>query len=76
MKNPNLIAIALLIVIVGCGENNKSTDDFITVNVTKTDYPKKDLILQDFMDVEYIALETTDEFLTQGFVKDFGDKFF
>lgn len=30
---------------------------------------KKDLILQDFMDVEYIPLETNDEFINQGFVR-------
>ena len=37
-------------------------------------YPKKELILQDFMDVEYIALETNKEFLNQGFVQDIGKK--
>jgi len=55
----------------GCGGNNQSTDDLITVDVT-VNYPKKELILQDFMDVEYIALETTDEFLTQGVMKAIG----
>jgi len=54
----------------GCGRK-QSTDDFVIVNVAKS-YPEKKLILQDFMDVEYIALETTDEFLTQGLVADIG----
>ena len=38
------------------------------------DYPKKELILQDFMDVEYVPLETTDDFITQGIVKATGKK--
>ena len=72
MKQTNtILAIILLVVLAGCGENKQSTDDLITVDVLKS-YPKKELILQDFMDVEYIALETTDEFLTQGLVKDVG----
>lgn len=50
---------------MGCGENKQSADDFITVDITAS-YPHKKLILQDFMDVEYIPLETTDEFLCQG----------
>ena len=74
MKQTNtILAIILLVVLAGCGENKQSTDDLITVDVSKS-YPKKELILQDFMDVEYIALETTDEFLTQGLVKDVGKK--
>lgn len=74
MKQTNtFLAIILLVVLAGCGENKQSTDDLITVDVSKS-YPKKELILQDFMDVEYIALETTDEFLTQGLVKDVGKK--
>ena len=56
----------------GCGGNKQSTDDFITVDVTKNYSSKKELILQDFMDVEYIALETNDDFLNQGFVLDIG----
>ena len=36
------------------------------------DYPEKELILQDLMDVEYIALETTDDFITKGAVKAIG----
>jgi hypothetical protein len=59
----------ILLNLAGCGVSKQSTDEFITVNVT-ANYPKKGLILQDFMDVEYIALETTDEFLTQGVVMD------
>ena len=65
--------LVIILVVAGCGEGNKqstvikSNDDLITVDVTKS-YPKKELILQDFMDVEYIPLETTDEFVTKGIV--------
>ena len=38
-------------------------------------YPKKELVLQDFMDVEYIPLETNDEFITQGDVMAIDNKY-
>lgn len=75
MKQISTILVAiLLVVLAGCGENKQSADDLITVDVSKS-YPKKELILQDFMDVEYIALETTDEFLTQGSVQGVGKEY-
>lgn len=67
-------AVILSVVTAGCGEGNKrSADDLAIIDIT-ADYPKKDLILQDFMDVEYIALETSDEFITQGVIKAVGEK--
>lgn len=75
MKQINtILAVILLVVMAGCGGNKQSNDDLIIVDVSKS-YPKKELILQDFMDVEYIALETTDEFLTQGLVKGIGKEY-
>ena len=75
MKQINgILAAILLVVFVGCGGNKQSNDDLIIVDVSKN-YPKKDLILQDFMDVEYIVLETSDEFLTQGLVLDVGKEY-
>ena len=38
-------------------------------------FPKKELALQDFMDVEYIPLETNDDFVNQGFVQAIGKEF-
>ena len=74
MKRVNtILAIILLVVLAGCGGSKQSKDDLIIVDVSKN-YPKKELILQDFMDVEYIALETTDEFLNQGVVMAIGNK--
>ena len=72
MKPINLFSVIILMVIMaGCGRRKQSKYDLITVDVTKN-YPEKELILQDFMDVEYIPLETTDDFLTQGVVKAIG----
>lgn len=59
------IMFITLLLMVGCRGNEQSADDFITVDVT-ANYPLKEHILQDFVDVEYIPLETTDEFLCQG----------
>ena len=70
MKKANSILVIILLLMAGCG-SKQSTDDLIIVDVTKS-YPEKELILQDFMDVEYIVLETTDEFLTHGLVLSIG----
>ncbi|MDR2913849.1 MAG: 6-bladed beta-propeller [Tannerella sp.] len=75
MKRINSIfaIILLLVVMTSCREKRHlGNDDIIIVDVTKGYSPQKDLILQDFMDVEYIPLETNDDFLNQGFVQDIG----
>ncbi len=75
MKQINaILAIILLVVLAGCEESKQSNDELIIVDVSKS-YPKKELVLQDFMDVEYLALETSDEFLTQGLVQDVGKEY-
>ena len=72
MKTVSAItAIILLVVMAGCGGGKQPSNDYITFDVTKS-YLAKELILQDFMDVEYVALETTDDFLTQGSILDIG----
>lgn len=58
----------------GCSGGKKPVDELITIDLSKS-YPKKELILQDLMDVEYIPLETTDEFVTQGVVRDVGKEY-
>ena len=74
MKRANTILMVVLLAIMpGCGENKQSTDDLITVDVTGN-YPKKELILQDFLDVEYIPLESTDDFVSMGFIQDIGNE--
>ena len=74
MKRANILLTALLLTLAGCSGGKQSADDLITIDVSKS-YPKKELIIQDFMDVEYIPLETNDEFLTQGAVQDVGKEY-
>ena len=66
MKRVNSILIITLFVITGgvrsAGSDNRSTDEIVVIDVTKS-YPKKELKVQDVMDIEYIPLETTGEFL-------------
>ena len=73
MKRINSIWVIVLIITAGCGRNGQveEIDGYITVDVTGS-YPKKEQAIQDIMDVEYILLETTDEFLTQGVVQAIG----
>ena len=71
MKITIAILATTLIMLTGCTGEKQSTDELITIDVTAS-YPKKELILQDFMDVEYIPLETTDEFLCQGLLQAVG----
>jgi len=70
MRREKIVAgIILLAVMAGCGGGNRQTtvirsnDGLITVDVSRS-YPKKELILQDFMDVEYVHLD--DVFVTRG----------
>ena len=75
MKTLIFIETILLLVMTSCGRDTTLTDGFITVDVTKSSYyPKKELVLQDFMDVEYIPMETNDEFINQDFVQGVGEK--
>jgi hypothetical protein len=75
MKRANTISAMILFAMAGCGrQSDIQSDDLITVDVTKS-YPKKELILQDFMDVEYIPLETADEFVCQGDILDIGKEY-
>ena len=72
MKGLNTIFAFTLLVMAGCGERGKPAGDFITVDVTKS-YPKKELILQDFMDVEYILLQSPGVSLYQDKIHDIGE---
>lgn len=75
MKRITTILVSLLLVMTGCGggKSDKQSEELITVDVTAK-YPKKDFILQDFLDVEYIPLETNDEFLTDAIPLAIGEK--
>ena len=71
MNKVNTFLAISLLAMTSCGEGNKQPAEVITVDVS-TNYPEKELILQDIMDVEYVPLETTDEFITKGVVKAIG----
>jgi len=74
MKNKITISTIILYITVGLvGCKQADIKNLITVDVTKS-YPKKELILQDFMDVEYIPLETNNEFVTNGVTMAIGNK--
>ena len=75
MKTFIFIGITTLFAMTGCGGSHSSTDEFITVDVNESYSTKKELVLQDFMDVEYIPLETNDEFINQGYVQAVGKKY-
>jgi hypothetical protein len=75
MERVNTILITILLLAVPIeskGQRQAVNNDIIKVDVTKSYSPKKELILQDFMDVEYVKLETSDDFLNQGLVMDIG----
>ena len=75
MKKTNVfLTVILFVLLVACEGNKQSNEDLIIVDVSRS-YPKKELVLQDFMSVEYIPLETTDEFVTQGLVQDVGKEY-
>ena len=74
MKKKPTILLAILIIATGmggCDQSAPRSKELVTIDVA-ANYPEKKLILQDFMDVEYVPLETTDEFITQGVLKAVG----
>ena len=71
MERLRFIILFVMIGFTGCKQTVNQRDDVIFVDVNAS-YPKKELILQDFMDVEYIPLETNDDFLCQGEVMAIG----
>ena len=49
-------ALLVASLLFGCGDGKqKESDGLITVDVSKS-YPKKELILQDLFDIEYVPL--------------------
>ena len=73
MKKTYYILILFLLVIAeSIGQRPIVNYETIKVDVKKSSYPQKELIIQDFMDVEYVALETNDDFINQGIVRAIG----
>lgn len=76
MKDTNIIWLVLLLMMIGCKKDvSLENENVIIVNVTKDEYPHKDIILQDFMEIEYVALDSSDDFLCQGHILAVGEKF-
>jgi hypothetical protein len=67
MKKRIVTSAALLLLAAGCGGGTGKDGDVALVDVRAT-YPQKELILQDFLDVEYIPLESSDEIVTHGYL--------
>ena len=67
------LTLLSLMGIFGC-KQQETVEALMTLDV-KADYPEKEWVVQDFLDVEYIPLETNDEFITQGSVKAIGKRF-
>ena len=67
-----VLVISLFVVAESRGQRQAGGDDLITVDVRKSYSSKKELILQDLMDVEYVVLETNNDFVNRGFVMAIG----
>lgn len=71
MKISYIYIVLIIIFLSGCQSEKISNYEYITIDITAK-YPKKELILQDFMDVDYIPLETNEEFITLGNIQTIG----
>ena len=69
--NKPIFLTSIILLTTACNGVKSPSDDFYTIDV-RGNFPKKELLVQDIMDVEYIMLETSDEFLCSGIVKDIG----
>ena len=65
----------VLYLLVSCQWTKQAeTKALSVVDMTKS-YPEKEIVLQDIADVEYIPLETTDDFLFNGVAAIVSDKY-
>ena len=72
MKKVFYILTIFFVAVGSNGQTQKGNNEIIIVDVKRTYSPKKELIIQDFMDVEYVKLKTNDVFVNQGNVMDIG----
>ena len=72
MNKKLIISACILITFVGCKLAND--DEFITVDVAAS-VPEKEIVVQDFMDVEYVPLETNDDFVVPNNVAAIGESY-
>ncbi len=68
MKKTGIIACSTLLAsLMGCG-NKEQAAPWTNIDLSGS-IPKEERILQDLFEVKYVALETTDSFLTRGFIE-------
>lgn len=68
MKKLGIIACSTLLAsLMSCG-NKEQAAPWTNIDLSGS-IPKEERILQDLFEVEYVALETTDSFLTRGFIE-------
>jgi len=70
-----IIIILQIVNVESWSQRQVENVNLIKVDLRSNYSNKKEQIIQDFMDVEYIALETNDDFLNQGLVLDIGKKY-
>lgn len=68
------IGLFIALFLNGCNNFRQQKQELVYVDIVKS-YPEKELILQDLFDIEYVPLETTDEFLTYGRIQSVGKKY-
>ena len=56
-------------------QNNDKADGIMTIDLNKI-YIEKEIILQDIMGVEYVPLDSSDEFISSANIKAVGEKYF
>ena len=66
-------AFMLALLATGCGDANQKPSALPQIDV-RTNYPEKEICLQDVAEVSYIALDSQDGILFRGNVNDFSDK--
>ena len=68
MKKLGIIACSMFLAsLMGCG-NKEQAAPWTNIDLSGS-IPKEERILQDLFEIEYVALETTDSFLTRGFIE-------
>jgi len=60
-----IILVAIPFVFVSCGSKTMQSDDPLTIDILNS-YPPKEITIQNVADIEYVALETTDDVLLGG----------
>ena len=65
MRTKRIYLLTTVLLLLASCTRQKMIDNVIVVNV-ENNYPKKEYILQDIANVEYVKLENTEEFVTKG----------